>query len=321
MEFRRLGRTGLKVSVIGLGTVELGLEYGIADGRVVHVPSRDEAARVLNLALDSGINFIDTARTYGVSEEIIGWALKSRRREYLLASKVAGPTDANAGGSALRAHVTSSVQQSLKALQTDVIDLMQLHSVPTEEIRRGALVDVLQEFQKAGHIRFLGATTYGEEAARAALEDGRYDCIQIAYNVLDREPETRVLPLAQSKDVGVVIRSVLLKGALTHRYCHLPAGLEELKSAAETIHAIAESASASLPEVAYRFVLAHPAVSSALVGTALVEELKATVEYGTREPLSPELLAQLRQVTLKNRELLHPGNWPAEAVADATSGR
>jgi aryl-alcohol dehydrogenase-like predicted oxidoreductase len=321
MEYRRLGRTGLRVSAIGLGTVELGLEYGIADGRAVHLPSRDEAARVLNAALDSGINFIDTARAYGVSEEVIGWALKSRRREFLLASKVAGPGDAYAGSNALRAHVTSSVQQSLEALQTDVIDLMQLHSVPTEEIRRGAMVEVLQEFQKAGHIRFLGATTYGEEAARAALEDGRYDCIQIAYNVLDREPETSVLPLAQSKDVGVVIRSVLLKGALTHRYCHLPSELEELKMAAEEIRAIAESASASLPEVAYRFVLAHAAVSSALVGTALMEELKATVEYCTRGQLSPELLAMLRQVTIKNRNLLHPGTWPAPAVADASSGR
>ena len=200
--FRRLGRTGLQVSEIGLGTVELGLEYGIAVERTKRLPSRDEAAQVLNQALDSGINYIDTARAYGVSEEIIGWALKSRRKEYILASKVGGRGCANEGDGSLRTHVTSSVRQSLQALQTDVIDLMQLHSVSAEEIRRGEMADILQEIQKAGSIRFLGATTYGEEAALAALEDGRYDCIQIAYNVLDREPETRVLPLAQSKNVG-----------------------------------------------------------------------------------------------------------------------
>jgi len=308
MEFRRLGRTGLKVSQIGLGTVELGLEYGIPNEQGLRKPSRNEAAQVLNQALDSGINFIDTARVYGVGEEIIGWALRSRRKEYILASKVS--CRGSEGNGSLRTHVTSSVRQSLQALQTDVIDLMQLHSVSVEDIRRGELADILQDLQVAGSIRFLGATTYGEEAALAALEDGRYDCVQIAYNMLDREAETRILPLAQSKDIGVVIRSVLLKGALTHRYCHLPAELVELKSAVERILAIVATGSGSLPEFAYRFVLAHPAVSTVLVGTAFVEELKAAIGYGMRGALSPQLQAQVRQVAIKDREQLNPGNWP-----------
>ena len=187
---------------------------------------------------------------------------------------------------------------------------MQLHSVSAEDIRRGEMADTLQEFQKAGSIRFLGATTYGEEAARVALEDGRFDCIQIAYNVLDREPEARVLPLAQSKDVGVVVRSVLLKGALTHRYSYLPEALEELKSAVEEIRALAATESWSLPEFAYRFVLAHPAVSTALVGTASVEELRAAIDYCVQGPLTSPWQEQARQVTLEDRRMLNPGNWP-----------
>jgi aryl-alcohol dehydrogenase-like predicted oxidoreductase len=310
MELRRLGRTGLKVSEIGLGTVELGLEYGIAAGGTLRKPSRTEAAQVLNQALDSGINFVDTARAYGDSEEIIGLALKSRRQEYILASKVVCTGYENEGNGSLKGHVTSSIHQSLRALQTDVIDLMQLHSVSADEIRRGELANILQELQKAGSIRFLGATTYGEEAALAALEDGRYDCIQIAYNVLDREPETSVLLLAQSKDVGVVVRSVLLKGALTGRYHYLPAGLEELKSAVERIFSIAAAGSCSLPEFAYRFVLAHPAVSTALVGTAFLEELKTAVDYCARGPLPSLWLAQVQQVIIKGRKQLNPGNWP-----------
>ena len=321
MEFRRLGRTGIKVSVIGLGTVELGLEYGIADGQAVHLPSRDDASRVLNRALDLGINYIDTARAYGVSEEIIGWALKARRKEYVLASKVGAPKDVDAGSEAIRAHVKSCVQQSLRALQTDMIDIMQLHSVPVQMIRRAGMVDTLQEFQRAGSIRFLGATTYGEEEARVVLEDGRFDCIQIAYSVLDRTLENSVLPLAQSHDVGIIVRSVLLKGALTHRYEYLPPSMQELKTAVAGIRGIAESASATLPEIAYRFVLAHPAVSSALVGTASVEELKAAVEFSGRGPLSPECLTQLRQVTLSDPNLLHPGKWPAEALAESAGKR
>jgi aryl-alcohol dehydrogenase-like predicted oxidoreductase len=310
MEFRSLGRTGLKVSEIGLGTVELGLDYGIAEARAPLKPSKDDAARVLNQALDSGINFIDTARVYGVSEEIIGWALNSRRKEYILASKVTGGADAIGADGTPRAHVTSSVQQSLQALRTDVIDLMQIHSVSASDLRRGELTDILQEFQKAGSIRFLGATTYGEEAALAALEDGRFDCIQVAYNVLDREPEARVLPLAQSKNVAAVVRSVLLKGALTHRYHYLPSGLEELKSVVEKLLAIAATESETLPEIAYRFVLAQPAVSTALVGTSSVDELKAALEYCTRGPLSSQCQAAVRGVVVKNRKQLNPGNWP-----------
>lgn len=319
MILRRLGRTELKVSEIGLGTVELGLEYGIADGKTVHLPTREAAARVLNEALDSGVNFVDTARAYGVSEDVIGWGLKSRRKEYILASKLGAPADLNAGSAELRAHVTSSVEKSLKALQTDVIDLMQLHSVPTELVRRGEIAEILQELQRAGSIRFLGATTYGEEAARAVLEDGRYDSIQIAYNILDRDPEAATLPMAEARDIGVVARSVLLKGALSHRYRHLPAGLEELKTAVEQILAVAESESASLPEFAYRFVLAHPAISVALVGTALIEELKAAIDYASRGRLTPECLARLRQVAIRDRRLLNPGNWPSEATADCAA--
>jgi aryl-alcohol dehydrogenase-like predicted oxidoreductase len=312
MKFRCLGRTGLEVSEIGLGTAELGMEYGIADERGIRRLSKTEAAQFLNCALDMGINFIDTARVYGVSEEIIGGALKSRRKEYTLASKIAGREDGDKGGGTLRAHVMASVQESLQALQTDVIDLMQLHSASLEDIRCGEQTEVLQELQAAGSIRFLGASTYGEEAALAALEDGRFDCVQIAYNVLDRELENRVLPLAQSKGVGVVVRSVLLKGALTHRYSYLPPGLEELKSAVERIRSIGARGSVSLPEFAYRFVMAHPAVSTALVGTVDVEELKAAIGYCAIGPLPSLWVAEARQVELQDRKQLNPFYWPPQ---------
>ena len=310
MNYRRLGRTGLKVSEVSLGTVELGLEYGISDGRPLRKPSRADAARLLNVALDAGINFIDTARAYGDSEEVIGWALKPRRNEYVLASKVPCRWREDEKNTPLRDRITASVHASLRALQTGVIDLMQLHSPQAEDIRRGEMADVLQGLQKAGCIRFLGVTTYGEESALAALEDGRYDCIQIAYSALDRESEMQTLPLAQAKDVGVVARSVLLKGSLTYRYRYLPSELEELRCAAGKIAALAEAGSFGLPELAYRFVLAHPAVSSALVGTASIDELKAALEYCARGPLPPDWQARVRQITINDQRQLNPSTWP-----------
>lgn len=309
MECRRLGRTDYKVSVIGLGTVELGMDYGIPDERGRRRPSKAEATRLLNQALDSGINFIDTARIYGTSEEIIGSALKARRREYFLASKVAEMTAAPAGAASVRSHVSASVEQSLKALQTDVIDLMQLHSLTVEDIRRGEYTDILAEFQKVGSIRFLGATTYGEEAALAALADDRFDCLQVAYNLLDREPEGRVLPIAQAKGIGVVVRSVLLKGALTHRYRYLPNDLQELKSVVEKLSALLDAQSCGMPEFAYRYVLGQPAVSTCLVGTAAVEELKACIKYAARGPLASEWRARVERITIKDRHQLDPSTW------------
>ena len=286
MKLRRLGRTGLEVSEIGLGTVELGMAYGIADEHGIQAPSRAEAARLLNLALDSGINFIDTARVYGVSEEMIGCGLKSRRKEYILASKISAIGAPHQGGLSVRAHVMESVEQSLRALQTDVIDLMQLHSASVEDI--GRWTDGGPPGIPGGRAHSIsGASTYGEDAAVAALEDGRFDCIQVAYNVLDRELEGKVLPLARARGVGVVVRSVLLKGALTHRYSYLSPGLKELKDAVEKIISIEAAGAEGLPQFAYRFVLAHPAVSTALVGTANDAEFKPRSDIAQADRCHP----------------------------------
>ena len=145
MKRRRLGRTDLDVSEISLGTVELGLPYGIPEaGRLVQ-PDEAAAARLLNKALDLGINFIDTARLYGTAEEIIGRALRGRRSEYFLASKVPNFAAENLTGHALRERVFASVEESLRLLQTDVIDVMMIHSAPVEVIERGEIMAALED--------------------------------------------------------------------------------------------------------------------------------------------------------------------------------
>lgn len=298
------------VSEIALGTVELGMEYGIPAGDAPLIPSEKDGGRILNKALDLGINFIDTARAYGTSEEIIGQILKSRRVDFILASKVECNEIPELQTGSLRDHITLSVHQSLKALQTDVIDLMQIHSAPVDVIRRGEAARILQGLQKSGCVRFLGVTVYGEEAAMEAIEAGTYDCIQIAYNVLDREPEFRVLPAAQQRDVGIIVRSVLLKGALTYRHKYLPEALSELKSALARFAAVADQRSMSMPELAFRFVLRQPAVSAGLVGAASIEELGDATGFSGRGPLSSDVAAEVEAIRVRQREQLNPGNWP-----------
>jgi aryl-alcohol dehydrogenase-like predicted oxidoreductase len=311
MNYRFLGRTGLKVSEIGLGTVELGLDYGVPVAGEHLRPSEENAARLLNRALDLGVTFVDTARAYGASEEIIGRALKGRRSEYVLASKLAPIREEGQTDRVLREQVKTSVAESLRLLQTDVIDLLQLHWAPVEVITKGRVLAAAREAQQAGYVRFIGASTYGEDAPLAVLKDGGYDTLQVAYSLADKTLEAQVLPLAQQQGVGIIVRSVLLRGVLTHRYAFLPDQLAELRSAIAQLSRLADAEACGLPEMAYRFVLAHPAVTTALVGTARIEELEAALAFAGEEPLPPALLAAIRQVTVSDRNQLNPGTWPA----------
>ena len=309
MNYRRLGRTDLQVSEISLGTVELGMDYGIPVQGDHLQPSEADAARTLNCALDLGINLIDTAQAYGESEAIIGRALKFRRSEYILATKISSVSWEGYTGTELREQVETSITESLRTLQTDIIDLLYIHNATPELIQCGEIVEIMQRAQEVGYARFIGTTTYGEAAPLAVLEDGRFDCIQLAYNLLDRQFEERVLPLAKENDVGVVIRSALLKGALTYRYAHLPEELRELRTVVDEVNSLCRAQSSSLPELAYRFVLAHPAVSTALVGTGRVHELQEIVSFAGCDALQPELLHEIQEIVV-SPDQLNPGTWP-----------
>jgi aryl-alcohol dehydrogenase-like predicted oxidoreductase len=309
MKTRTLGRTGLQVSEISFGAVEIGLAYGIPVEGKIEKPSEQEAHAVLNAALDMGINFVDTARAYGDSEEIIGRNLKSRRKEYILATKTLHYGDKGLSVQEQKQAVRDSIETSLKALQTDVIDVMQVHNITQEVVERGDVLEVLQEAQRAGKVRFLGGSVYGVEDPLAVIRDGHYDVLQVAYNMIDHRLDGEVLPLALQKGVAITTRSVLLKGALTPRYLYLADNLGELKATIAEMERLVAGECGSLAEAAFRYVLSNPAVSSALVGTSKVKNLERSVEYTTKGPLSPRLTAALRAIELKDMNQLNPGTW------------
>ena len=202
MRYRKLGRTGFEVSEVSLGTVEIGMPYGIAGNGHVAVPDEHSSSRLLNRALDLGVNYIDTARAYGESEAIIGRALRSRRREFFLASKVVSPHGQNLGSTETRELTTASVQESLRLLQTDYIDLMMIHCRAGEIVPDQTVFETLRAFKEAGSIRKIGASVYGVQAPVAAIEHGGYDCLQIAYSALDRRLEPQVLAVAEERNVS-----------------------------------------------------------------------------------------------------------------------
>ena len=213
------------------------------------------------------------------------------------------------GSRRVRDDVDASLSESARTLRTDVLDVVMLHSAAVEILRRGEALGALDEMKRAGRVRFIGASTYGEEAALLAIQDERCDCVQVAYNLLDRRPEARVLPLAAERDVGVVVRSVLLKGVLTQRCSALPPPLEDLRAAALAMLDVAAGCGEDLSSVAYRFVLAHPAVATALVGTSQEAELIAALQSAERGPVESQTLARLKSVECADPLQLDPSTW------------
>jgi 1-deoxyxylulose-5-phosphate synthase len=311
MRYRALGRTGFEVSEISLGTVEIGMPYGIAENGNVPVPDETAASRLLNHALDLGINFIDTARAYGESEAIIGRALRSRRSEFVLASKVVSPHGQDLPPAEVRSLTSASVRESLRLLQTDHIDLLMIHCRADEIVPHETVLETLHTLQNEGSVLKIGASVYGEEAASAAIRHGGYDCLQVAYSVLDRRLESMVFALAAEAGVGMVARSVLLKGALTDRYRHLPAALSSLKSTVRQMDELAMRERMTLPQMAYRYVVSHAMPQTALVGTANIAELEQVIGFAAGGPLSAKQIADIHSVPMPDPHDLNPGNWPA----------
>ena len=292
MEYRELGRTGVQVSPLCLGAMMFG-----AWGN----PDHEDGIRTIHRALDAGINFIDTADVYarGESEAIVGKALKNRRDSIVLATKVHGTmhdTDPNMKGNSRR-WIMQEVEHSLRRLQTDWIDLYQIHRWDPEtghDETLGALTDL----QRAGKIRYFGSSTFPAsqivEAQWTAERrgHGRYVCEQPPYSILVRGVETDVLPTCERYGMGVIPWSPLAGGWLSgkwrkgaeptsHRADRIPARYDlslrenqEKLERAEALAQLAEQAGLSLIHLAIAFVIRHPAVTAAIIGPRTLDQLE-----------------------------------------------
>jgi hypothetical protein len=192
MEKRILGKTGMSITVLGYGGAEIGYRG---------VPA-ETVDRLINGALDAGLNVIDTAECYIDSEEKIGKVASRRRNEYFLFTKCGHDPD---GDHWNPKKMASQIDRSLKRLQTDRADLVQLHSCSEELLRKGAVVEVLQRARDAGKTRFIGYSGDGP-AARYAVQSGIFDVLQISVSIADQEALDMVLPSAQAKGIGVIAK-------------------------------------------------------------------------------------------------------------------
>ncbi|MEV4050050.1 aldo/keto reductase [Amycolatopsis sp. NPDC049688] len=283
MQYRTLGRTGIKVSPYALGAMMFATSFGN--------PDPDDSARMIHKALGAGINFIDTADAYGDSEEVVGKALRGRRDDVVLATKFGrqvGDDPHHQGAS--RRWITTAVENSLRRLQVDHIDLYQLHRTdPATDVEEtlSALTDLL----RAGKVRAIGTSQSLAsdlvEAQWVAERRGlaRFRAEQAAYSILNRGVEREVLPLAQRFGMGTLIWGPLGQGLLTGRVrkgerndlrrAHLLKHLSDERrlDVVEQLVPLAAEAGLPMTHLAMAFVIAHPGVTSALLGPRTMPQL------------------------------------------------
>src|SRR5579871_386371 len=286
MQYRTLGRTGIKVSAYCLGAMMFGS---------LGNPDHDDGVRIIHKALDAGINFIDTADRYsrGESEEIVGKALKGRRDNIVLATKVNGTMgdDPNQQGNSRR-WIVREVEDSLRRLQTDYIDIYQIHR-PAPDTDIDDTLSALTDLMRAGKVRAIGSSTFPAseivEAQWVAERSGlaRFRTEQPPYSILSRSIEREVLPVCEKYGMGVLVWGPLARGMLTGRYRKgqpLPDSLrvkvypkqmsDEVRlDAVEQLILVAEQAGLSLTHMSMAFTVAHPAVTSAILGPRTMEQL------------------------------------------------
>jgi len=324
MQHVRLGRTGLRVSRICLGTMTFGLQVDEPASRAI-----------LDRAADLGVTFLDTADVYplggdlttaGRTEEILGRWLQGKRQDYVVATKCFGPMGTrpwDMGNS--RRHIMDAIDASLRRLQTDYVDLYQLHfddpGVPLDETL-GALDDLV----RAGKVRYIGCSNFlAYRLARAlgrseALGLARFDSVQPRYNLIFREFERELLPLCLEEQIGVIPYNPIAGGMLTGKHDRSQAPPEGtrfmLGNAAQTyqdrywhdnvfdtvdeLQKLASEAGLPLATLAVAWTLSHPAITAPIVGASRPDQLDATVA-AVDTPLDADLVARLNETTAAYR--------------------
>lgn len=280
MEQRALGTTGLRVPVLGFGAGPVG-DLRLDDA---------EAGALLNAALDAGLTLVDTAPGYGASEERIGRHLAHRRREFLLSTKcgygVPGVPDWTP------ACITQGVDQALRTLRTDVLDILHLHSCPVDVLQRPGLVEALEAAVRAGKVR-VAAYSGENEALACALEDGRFASVQLSLNLYDQGNAHGALPRARERGLGVIVKRPLANAAWRH--AERP-GAPDVATYWERRRALALDLDGLDPAEAHlRFAAFQPGVSTCIVGTTRRERLACNVAAVQRGPLPSALLQQVQQ--------------------------
>ena len=295
MERRQLGKTDMQVSILGFGGSEIGFEGA----------NETTVARLLAGALDAGLNVIDTAECYEGSEELIGKTVASRRQEYYLFTKCGHPRGVGSEDWS-PASLLESITRSLRRLQTDRLDLVQLHSCAESVLRKGEVIAALQTAREKGYTRYLGYSGDGQ-AARYSVECGAFDTLQTSINIADQHAIDLILPLAREKGTGVIAKRPVANVAWKETHKPIDAyhhaywdRLSKLRYDFIRHFPLEQSIAHAL-----RFTLSVPGVHTAIVGTTKPERWQENASL-----LEEGLLSEPDFNAIRERwEEIAPASW------------
>jgi aryl-alcohol dehydrogenase-like predicted oxidoreductase len=277
MEKRRLGKTNMNVSVLGFGGSEIGYEH----------TSQDAVDQLLNGALDAGLNVIDTAECYPDSEERIGRALSKRRNELFLFTKCGHPHGMESAANWSRDSILQNIKRSLRRLQTDHVDLVQLHSCSEAELRKGEAIEALRAAREHGHTRYIGYSG-DSRAAHYAVECGAFDTLQTSINIADQEAIELTVPLAHKKQMGIIAKRPIANAAWKTGHRPIEGYHHEYWERLRKLNYdfLRNADLEKTISIALRFTLSVPGVHTAIVGTTKPERWQQNAQLLEPGPLS-----------------------------------
>ncbi|WCK55246.1 aldo/keto reductase [Aneurinibacillus sp. Ricciae_BoGa-3] len=302
MKKNQLGSSVLYVTEIGFGCMSIGTIEA-------------QGIRLIHEALDQGINFLDTADLYdfGRNEEIVGQALKGKRQDVILSTKVGNRWHENKEGwfwDPSKAYIKEAVKKSLSRLQTDYIDLYQLHGGTLEDPIEET-IEAFEELKQEGLIRYYGISSIRPNVIREYVHRSNIVSVMSQYSILDRRSEEEVLGLLQKNQISLIARGPVAKGNLSDKVLNKPIDngyldyhAEEIVDLVKRLKALS-TADRSVSQIALRFALAHPAVATVIPGASRLEQVYENVKAAKALPLTVEEIRQIQQWSKANRYESH----------------
>jgi aryl-alcohol dehydrogenase-like predicted oxidoreductase len=309
MKYRDFGNTGIKVSEIGFGCWAIGgNDHGNSYGPTTDKSSTD----AINKALELGLNFFDTADVYGWghSEELLGKALRGKRDRVVIATKVGADFYQGTGFQTFTPdYIRFALEKSLTRLNTDYIDVYQLHNPPLKLISKEETFATLRELKKEGKIRAFGVSVFTPVEGITAINVGQPDCVQITYNIFSCRPEEQLLPRAFETGCAIIAREPLANGFLTGKYDTAPkfaAGdfrknwpmeyVQARSDATRQLSFLKKNGQQSMAQAALKYPLLNQAISTVIVGLKDVDMVEENLAASDAGPLSAEEIKQIHEL-------------------------
>jgi len=311
MKKRALGNTGIQISEIAFGGVEIGIPYGIGVKSEADMLTEADAIKLLHNALDSGINFFDTARLYGESERIMGKAFSDRRQKAILATKCRHLRDSNGeipSYAGLNKRVQASLKESLQALRTDYIDLYMVHYADIDLLANEDVLNLFTKLREEGTARAIGVSVYKTEETRQAIQAHVWDAIQLPFNLMDQSQGHYFHDAAQN-GIGIIVRSVLMRGMLSDRMPTLHPALKDVETHLAKYRRLLRAGFTHLPQLATKFALAHPEVSAVLVGIDKQAYLEDALNAVKGVYMDDDLLKEAQALAYPDPAFLNLAEW------------